>query len=290
MFALVIVLARGLKRARARTARAFGLARNVREFALDTMRAARRHDLVALRAQRGVAGTLDPVFRADHGEDLLLWELFGAKPEGVFLEVGANDGLSYSVSYAFEAVGWRGVLIEPAPGPAAHCDRARPGSRVFHAAAVEPGAEGTITLRVPELAPHIDDPRVLSYVEGAEGEVERARKLSVPTRAVEVPARTMTDILDEASPGEIDFAVVDVEGYEPQLLMGWDTDRHPVRAFLIEEIVGTTGEGPGTREILEARGYVRCGEYFDNALYVRRDQGPLIEEARRLLDRWRIWA
>ena len=50
------------------------------------------------------------------GEDLALLEyFFSEQKEGTFLEMGALDGKTFSNSYAFEALGWRGVLVEANP-------------------------------------------------------------------------------------------------------------------------------------------------------------------------------
>src|ERR1017187_5507645 len=47
------------------------------------------------------------------GEDLLLWEYFGARTNGFFLEAGANHPTKLSQTWLFELHGWKGILVEP---------------------------------------------------------------------------------------------------------------------------------------------------------------------------------
>ena len=62
------------------------------------------------------------------GEDRHLnGQFFKGQRGGVFVEMGALDGLKYSNSYAFEhALGWSGVLIEANPASCAKLFRNRP--------------------------------------------------------------------------------------------------------------------------------------------------------------------
>src|SRR5262245_48668025 len=43
-------------------------------------------------------------FRSQFGEDILLHNLFDTKRDGYFIEVGAYDGYTYAVTYAFECL------------------------------------------------------------------------------------------------------------------------------------------------------------------------------------------
>jgi hypothetical protein len=56
--------------------------------------------------------------------------------------------------------------------------------------------------------------------------------------AIEVPARTLDDILEEAkAPAPIDFVSIDVEGHEVEVLKGFDLRRWQPRLLLIEDQV-----------------------------------------------------
>jgi len=71
----------------------------------------------ARRSLSSEPGPQTPEFRftAQENEDVFLYELFEGKRSGRYIEVGAHDGQHLSVTLPFEALGWRGVLIEPVP-------------------------------------------------------------------------------------------------------------------------------------------------------------------------------
>ena len=54
---------------------------------------------------------------SQHGQDKFLNEqIFKGKKSGIFLEVGAHDGISFSNTYFFEKnLNWKGICIEPIP-------------------------------------------------------------------------------------------------------------------------------------------------------------------------------
>lgn len=58
-----------------------------------------------------------PGYFSQHGQDKLLNEqIFMGKKSGVFVEVGAHDGISFSNTYFFEKeLNWKGICVEPIP-------------------------------------------------------------------------------------------------------------------------------------------------------------------------------
>jgi hypothetical protein len=51
----------------------------------------------------------------DACEKVQVWEFFGFRTDGFYIEVGANDPKTLSQTWLLEKVGWRGILIEPLP-------------------------------------------------------------------------------------------------------------------------------------------------------------------------------
>ncbi len=154
---------------------------------------------------------------------------------GVFIEAGANDGVTYSNTLFFERHrGWRGLLIEPIPELAAKCRRNRRRSIVENCALVaDSRATPEVTMRYCNL---------MSVVEGAmpvEAEREHLEKGRTvqkleKTYDLKVPARTLTEILDQHPFKRIDLFSLDVEGYELEVLRGLDFERYRPRFMLIE--------------------------------------------------------
>lgn len=211
-------------------------------------------------------------FRSQFGEDLLLYDLFDGKPDGFFIEVGAFDGYNYSVTYALEAMGWKGLLIEAIPDRAAECKARRTNSRVVNAALSRRGSAGETPFTVTTdqyggmLSYHSTTPQHLNDTKNA------------PKTSVTVPLTTMDDLLKDHA-GEIDVASIDVEGGEVALLQGFDLHKHRPRVLLLED--NTQGADPALRLYMSTQPYVMCGWLEVNAIFVRADLTDLQQKVIR---------
>lgn len=154
---------------------------------------------------------------------------------GVFVELGANDGFQQSNTYYLEKfMGWRGVLIEAIPSLFAKARKRRTKSQVYNFACVE-DAEAIRYL-------DIVDVNLMSFAVDAlktREEVERQIQIgehyaNAPAKTIRVPTATLTQILQQANVTTIDFLSLDVEGYEAKVLRGLDFDRFSPRYMLVE--------------------------------------------------------
>jgi FkbM family methyltransferase len=228
---------------------------------------------------RGFVPRLPIEFRSEWGEDTLLYDLFRDRPEGVYIEVGALDGRRNSVTWVFEAIGWRGLLVEAIPERCEECRANRPGSKVVHAALGPPGGSGTAVFVVP-----VEEEHQLSGYREHEGmqkehllALERA---SAATRRVEVPLITMDRALEGAGFDRVDFASIDVEGGELDVLRGFDLERFKPAVLVIEDL--TLGEDDSVAKVVRSRGYEQAMWIGANRVFIRRDDRGLAERARRL--------
>src|SRR5690606_22112475 len=216
--------------------------------------------------------------RAQGLEDCYLWQLFGGRLDGRFIEAGAADGVRNSVTWLLEAVGWTGGLVEADPQTAAQCARNRPHSEVASAALGPPErATGGATVTFTRVLGQSDADH-LSYA----AELARTRSIyarrAKQTEQLEVPLRTLSDVLAEAGAGaSYDIAVIDVEGAELALLQGFDLARFPTAVLMVEDLTG--GADPEVDQLLEAAGYQRAGRIERNTVYIRRDREDLIARA-----------
>ena len=83
--------------------------------------------------------------------------------------------------------------------------------------------------------------RMPLHVAGALSSLDRDRMApgSQPERVIEVPVRTLDDILLEArAPVQFELLSVDVEGHELEVLSGFDLARWRPRLILLEDHVG----------------------------------------------------
>jgi FkbM family methyltransferase len=182
-----------------------------------------------------------------HDLDAKLERHLGDLRGGFFVEAGANDGFEQSNTYRLERLrGWRGVLVEPVPHLYREAVLERPGATVFHCALVPFGH--------PEDEVELQYGGLMTIVAGQRGS-EQADTEYVSTAfllgledpfSFRVPARPLSDLLDEAQAPEIDFMSLDVEGFEPQVLRGLDLERHAPRLLLVE------AHGAAARAAVEA--------------------------------------
>lgn len=216
------------------------------------------------------------LFRAQFGEDRVLWELFRQKRDGYFIEVGAYDGVSLSNTYFLEQMGWRGILVEPIRELCQKASAARPRSRVVHAACGRKGQRGSTKFTVAQNVP------VLSYLKADQDHVDRCLREGATLVEIEVPLVSLDDILmherSQAPPGaspwagnagwRIDLVSIDTEGCELDVLDGFSLDRFKPRILVIEN---DRPAGAAIEPYLAERGYRKFHRQTINDFYLRND-------------------
>ncbi|MBI1189817.1 MAG: FkbM family methyltransferase [Tepidisphaera sp.] len=236
-----------------------------------------RRQITGLQVERLLASRQQtpryPVeFTSQNGEDLFLWHLFHDQPRGFFIEVGAYDGYRDSVSYAFECVGWQGLLIEANPARAAQCKARRTASRVEHFALLAPNTPGPVRFTV------VQDPAwdASSYALDRPMHREALDTTTLPRATVEVPVTTMDALLAQHQ-GPIDFASIDVEGAELELLKGFTLTRHRPRVLLLED--NTLGRDQALANYMKSQPYRFLGYLAVNQVYIHESEPDLLARA-----------
>ncbi len=160
---------------------------------------------------------------------------------GIFLEAGANDGYTWSNTYYLERRrGWTGILVEGIPELAAECRRLRRGSTVVNCALVaDDHPTPTVRMTYGDLRSLITDSSPVLERELATASQEEVYE-------VEVPARTLSDVIADSGRGRPDFISLDLEGFEASALRGLDLDRDGPEWLLVEAL------GDEARDAVEA--------------------------------------
>ncbi len=207
-------------------------------------------------------------------EDELVWEYFGRKDSGFFVDVGANDPKTYSQTWLLESKGWKGLLVEPLGRLADKLRAARPASRVFQVACGGPGHAETAEFHEAEadghssLAPNLVDPGI-RYV-----------------RMETVPVLTMDELLAEAGSPEIDFISIDVEGTQFDVLRGFTLQKHRPKLLFVEDHLTDWK----THFLIRSQGYRLVKRTGNNNWYVPEGTpGPATTFGERLKLWRKVW-
>lgn len=187
----------------------------------------------------------DVNFYSQYAEDVMLAELFSDQ-KGICVEVGANDGVTFSNTKHFEEIGWKCILVEPTPTLCKKIRGCRTGL-LFECAASS--SEGEMTLHVAEghdLYSSLEPQGTMS------SELEQRQ---TPIHGISVKVRTLNDILSEAAATQIDFVSIDVEGHELSVLQGFDLSRWRPKILLVED--NSDMDRTGVERHLTANGYRR---------------------------------
>lgn len=200
---------------------------------------------------------------SEDGEEIILYNFFGRKNTGFYVEIGAYNGVELSNTYFFEALGWDGILIEPDPGLFEQCQLSRPNSTIINAAASD--REGSIQFTSAE------GKEWLSYSGENKSREDRIITEGGKLKRTQVPCLTLNEILKNVD-REIDFVSLDVEGHEFSALKGFDLDKFKPRVIVIEQ--NRLDDDSPTSRLLRSHGYTRKFHLGSNSFYTHlSDQG-----------------
>tara|TARA_A100001037_G_scaffold241117_1_gene221236 strand:- start:385 stop:1131 length:747 start_codon:yes stop_codon:yes gene_type:complete len=190
----------------------------------------------------------------------LVLEYLGDKP-GIFVEIGANDPVKDSQTWALEQKGWTGLLVEPLAEKAEQLRQERK-------AQVEEVACGPPELDGSEAEFHISHKKdALSSLnpDGAKPGHDFAETRNVPVR-------TLDALVENAGYERIDFLSIDVEGFELEVLQGATLSRLRPRLCLIEDWAIDWK----VHWLMKSSGYKRVRRTQVNSWYVpRQDKFPV---------------
>jgi FkbM family methyltransferase len=201
-------------------------------------------------------------FYSQCGEDKIIYEkYFKDKTGGVFLELGAMDGVQFSNTKFFEdMLGWSGVLIEPHPDTFKSLQANRPKSKCYNCAVSCEETDITMLVNPYNSAVSaIENTAYGSFKYGEKGWHEQSYKINVKTRRLD-------HILKDAGISHIDFFSLDVEGHEYEVLKSMDWSI-PVKILLIEAFDDDPNK-ENIRSFLVDKGFAYDGICAHNQVWV----------------------
>ena len=174
---------------------------------------------------------------------------------GVFLEMGALDGIEFSNTKFFEdTMKWTGVLIEPIPSSFKDLSKNRPNSKAYQVAISK--TEGEIEIYAHGAVSSVKSNTTDVYFDGWH------KGHNIPI--IKVPSIGLDKVLRHAGITRIDFWSLDVEGSEYEALetMDWSI---PVYLICIEK---QTDYKDRCETILRANGFILFETFHHNEIWI----------------------
>jgi FkbM family methyltransferase len=186
---------------------------------------------------------------------------------GVFVDVGAYDGVSISNSYFMESrLGWRGVCVEPLVGAVFEALQRQRQCATFNVAAFNSSGHAEFTV-VPKARAYDSGgtSHMLSGISGAYDAkhvtriIEEANNTGIDT--IRVPTVLLRDILRQAGVTHVDVLSVDTENSEAQVLRGMDFAEVYVDVVVVE--ASYFARLVDVHDVLTTNGFELVGKMYD---------------------------
>ncbi len=204
----------------------------------------------------------EPKYHSQCGQDSYINKnFFPNKKDGVYVEIGAHNGLTFSNSLFFEQLGWRGMCIEPIAEEFENLRRNRNEKCIcINGAIADFSGKGRFLYAkgsADMLSGLIDkyDPRHLEIVKasGSNGEfIER-----------DVDCFKLNDLLEKHNMYHVDYLSIDTEGGELDILKTIDFSKFDIDVITIEDNYGY----PEIRTLMREKGFVLITYLSQDLLY-----------------------
>jgi len=197
-------------------------------------------------------------YYAQHGEDIVVWSIFGGVTNGKFVDVGSMDGVWFSNTLSFEQMGWSGICIEAHPFYHNLAVQNRPKAICVHAAVAECDKEevefyankmGMLSTLNPTMVAYFKN-RYAGYTDNV---------------AISVPQLSLNTILANNAFGNFDFLSIDVEGEELNVLKGLDLTIYTPRIIVSEAV--TKDREVDVKKYLAGFGYTYAINVTNNMFF-----------------------
>lgn len=152
------------------------------------------------------------------------------KTNGTFIEVGANDGKTGSFTYNLAAIGWNGINIEPIPRLHALCEEHHKNHiHVKNICCAVGEKEEVLDIIDAGTLSSMDKDTIDIYTQ-----TNWSKSLFNNQPPIKTKVRKLNDILVENKISDIDVMVLDVEGFEENVLNGFSISTYRPKIFIIE--------------------------------------------------------
>jgi FkbM family methyltransferase len=170
--------------------------------------------------------------------------------KGIMVEVGAGPPEFYSMSKHFRDNGWRCICVDP--NPKFVQEHKQLNNEIYEIACSFEEKESTFKIALP------------NWIEKIENEWDKNQGISFSAldikypldndfRIEEIPVKVkkLDSLLEELNIEKIDFLSVDTEGWEIEVMKGFDVDKYQPKVILLENVLHLKSY----EEYMSERGY-----------------------------------
>lgn len=191
--------------------------------------------------------------------DLKIFNIVKHIENGFFIEAGANDGVRQNNTLILEQyLNWKGLLIEPNKKLYDICKQCRPNSIVENYGLVSDKKEGST------IQGFFDDTGYAESLMAQVADLDEKHDINKGAKAIPVPCCTLNSLLLKHSINKIDLFVLDVEGYEKEVLEGFDIRKYKP-SFIVVEVFDTSKHKDHIFEYFNEAGYINEGLISDQS-------------------------
>jgi FkbM family methyltransferase len=177
------------------------------------------------------------------------------KKNGIYIECGASDGITYSNSFLLEQkYGWTGLLVEPIQDQFDALVRYRKNSicaKYILTSSEDSGKKINIVNAGPESIIIDEQIENLSMTNTERMSLLDSQKMIKGEESVK--SISISELLDKYNIKEVDIFFLDVEGSEISVLNGLDTKKHKIKNIVVE-----TGSIDSFKDYMYTIGFDKC--------------------------------
>ncbi|EMR03692.1 FkbM family methyltransferase [Cesiribacter andamanensis] len=205
-------------------------------------------------------------FYSQYGQDQYIYQkFFKGQESGFFIEIGANDGITYSNTYFFEKeCGWNGLCIEPHPSAYAKLEQNRNCLTMNICVSNKVGINEFLKIEgYAEMLSGLNEKYDDAHIERINNSIQiHGGKKDI----IEIPCKRLDQILDENNISKVDFCSIDTEGGELEIIESADLHYRDINVFTIEN----NYFGDDLKKMMAKYGYKQVNKLVCDEIYVRK--------------------
>lgn len=174
-------------------------------------------------------------YKSQHKQDEFIVNYFKGKQNGVFVDIGAHDGITLSNTYVLEKeFNWSGICVEPMHHEYVKCCENR-NCVVYNCAVYDSNGTEKFTMLeydgYPDMLSGIAKDISFKHM----GHIlSEGNRMGAKQKVITVETRILNEILEENKIYEIDFLSVDTEGSELKILKSIDFNKFHIKVVIYE--------------------------------------------------------